>query len=114
MKDPPNACPNGVCNSEHGPDEYAVGYFVMGDEENGYSIEQVAGEQAAHDAGRDRKLQIYWSEASAQDALHRLEGAVVTSPITGELIYDTSGKPAVFEPGKLITFDPATNTIVEK
>lgn len=101
------------CNSEHGPDEYAVGYFVVGNEKDGYAIEAVKGEEAAHDAGLERKLQIFWTEAGAQDALDRANGATVTNPITGELLRDaTTGKPAVAT-GGVMMFDPATNTIVE-
>lgn len=100
------------CNSEHGPDEYAVGYFVVGDEKAGYSIEVVKGEEAAHVAGRERKLQIFWTEAGAQDALDRANGATVTNPLSGELLRDAKGAPAVAA-GGVMMFDPATNTIVE-
>jgi hypothetical protein len=43
-----NSCPNGVCNSEHSPEEYAIGYFVVDGE-----VIAVKGEAAAMRASRE-------------------------------------------------------------
>lgn len=77
-----NKCPNGVCNSDHGPDEYAVGYFVVGDV-GAETVLPIKGEQAAHDYGLKSKLQIFWTEAGAEDAIKRLDPTTKIDPYTG-------------------------------
>jgi hypothetical protein len=61
-----------VCNSEHGSDEYAKGWFIAHTVDGGRQVIAVVGEMAVMNYARTKKLQIFWNSVSLESALAQL------------------------------------------
>lgn len=111
------------CNSVHSPDDYQEGWFVCGNETDGYRIEHVKGEaeilavigeppDGEKYAFGEKVTTVYWSEAGALDAKARLEGSWLAHPITGTLLTDPDGNHVRQILSGKITFDHESGVIL--
>lgn len=114
-------CP--FCNSVHSPDDYQEGWFVVGNEDDGYRIEYVKGEaeilavigeppEGEKYRFGEKVTTVYWTEAGALDAKARLEGAWLAHPITGTLLTDPKGNHVRQPLSGKITFDHESGVIL--
>jgi hypothetical protein len=56
-----------VCNSEHGPDEYAKGWFIL---PNNQVLVVDGGEAEVMAYAKDNGLQVFWNAVSLESALN--------------------------------------------